>query len=182
VTVGQMGLRPRSLAISPACQARSGSVHMSWSVRSHLPRGARPGRTRCGDLHQRPGTLSGRRRLLRPGTSDKGSLAVRTSRTGRALHFAFPDQESNRPGAGRTGHRGRRRGGPGGGRRGCGRSAKPRGFFEENAIGYVFAVVVNFSLPTSVGPIRVAPPAGFVKAAPLVDHSFGGTTLAGTAR
>jgi hypothetical protein len=34
-----------------------------------------------------------------------------------------------------------------------GRSAKLRGFFEENAIGYVFAVGVNFAVPTSVGPI-----------------------------
>ncbi|MFB7329734.1 IS701 family transposase [Streptomyces sp. NPDC056190] len=35
-----------------------------------------------------------------------------------------------------------------------GRSAKLRGFFEENGIGYVFAVGVNFAVPTSVGPIR----------------------------
>ncbi len=35
-----------------------------------------------------------------------------------------------------------------------GRSAKLRGFFEEHAIGYVFAVGVNFAVPTGVGPIR----------------------------
>lgn len=35
-----------------------------------------------------------------------------------------------------------------------GRSAKLRGFFEENGIGYVFAVGVNFAVPTGVGPIR----------------------------
>ena len=35
-----------------------------------------------------------------------------------------------------------------------GRSAKLRGFFEEHGIGYVFAVGVNFAVPTGVGPIR----------------------------
>ena len=35
-----------------------------------------------------------------------------------------------------------------------GRSAKLRGFFEERGIGYVFAVGVNFAVPTDVGPIR----------------------------
>ena len=35
-----------------------------------------------------------------------------------------------------------------------GRSSKLRGFFEENDIGYVFAVGVNFAVPTGVGPIR----------------------------
>ncbi|MER5918451.1 IS701 family transposase [Streptomyces sp. NPDC001982] len=35
-----------------------------------------------------------------------------------------------------------------------GRSSKLRGFFEEHDIGYVFAVGVNFAVPTGVGPIR----------------------------
>lgn len=35
-----------------------------------------------------------------------------------------------------------------------GRSSKLRGFFEEQAIGYVFAVGVNFHVPTGAGPIR----------------------------
>ncbi|MFF0041631.1 IS701 family transposase [Streptomyces mirabilis] len=35
-----------------------------------------------------------------------------------------------------------------------GRSSQLRGFFEERGIGYVFAVGVNFQVPTRVGPIR----------------------------
>ncbi|WP_371582954.1 IS701 family transposase [Streptomyces sp. NBC_01314] len=35
-----------------------------------------------------------------------------------------------------------------------GRSAKLRSFFEEHGIGYVFAVGVNFAVPSGVGPIR----------------------------
>lgn len=35
-----------------------------------------------------------------------------------------------------------------------GRSSKLRGFFEEHAIGYVFAVGINFQVPVGVGPMR----------------------------
>jgi SRSO17 transposase len=35
-----------------------------------------------------------------------------------------------------------------------GRSTTLRGFFEEQGIGYVFAVGVNFHVPTGIGPIR----------------------------
>lgn len=35
-----------------------------------------------------------------------------------------------------------------------GRSSKLRGFFQEHDIGYVFAVGVNFQVPTRVGPVR----------------------------
>ncbi|WP_432197662.1 hypothetical protein [Streptomyces sp. bgisy027] len=35
-----------------------------------------------------------------------------------------------------------------------GTSSKLRGFFEEHAIGYVFAVGTNFQVPTGVGPMR----------------------------
>jgi SRSO17 transposase len=33
-----------------------------------------------------------------------------------------------------------------------GRSSKPRGFFEDHGIGYVFAVGVNFAVPTGAAP------------------------------
>jgi SRSO17 transposase len=35
-----------------------------------------------------------------------------------------------------------------------GRSSALRGFFEDNTVGYVFAVGANFAVPTGVGPIR----------------------------